>query len=67
MELTRGQRERCGGRKWVVVAARVLGSGGEVSNGGSERRREEPAAADEANRERHGVRNVDAKGQGINP
>jgi hypothetical protein len=59
MELTRGQRER-GGRKWVVVVARALGSGREVSNGGGERRREEPAAADEANRKRHGVRHVHA-------
>jgi hypothetical protein len=64
-ELTRGQRER-GDRKWVV-AARALGSSREVSNGGGERRREEPAAADEANRKRHGVRHVDAKGQGLNP
>jgi hypothetical protein len=66
-ELTRGQRER-GDRKWVVVVvARALGSSREVSNGGSERRQEEPAAADEANRKRHGVRHVDAKGQGLNP
>ena len=63
-ELTRGQRER-GDRKWVVVVvARALGSSREVSNGGGERRREELAAADEANRKRHGVRHVDARDKG---
>ena len=58
-ELARGQRES-GSRKRdvVVVVSGVLGSGGEVGNGGGERWLEEPAAAEEADRQRHGVRHV---------
>jgi len=58
-ELARGQRESGSMKREVVVmVSGVLGSGGEVGNGSGERWLEEPAAAEEADRQRHGVRHV---------